>query len=207
MKWIKLSNDNFQYILNKINKVCFSRRVIVGRNCIDTKTNKGTHKDKFVKIARRIKILKNNKYKRHYKLIINKQFWSVTEHIFRTDPSRGNCYTNPPIIHINMAAAMGTCLYEGDEVRFLPFGIIQIKRYPRYAERFSNIYTLLPTIKKVDRDKIIADRENEEERIDDEYFKDELEREIEEELYEDANEDVEYFDFDYYDCRDYDDFD
>jgi len=140
-------------------------------------------------------------YKRKHKLFVNEQAIGVKKHRILTDYESGN-NNNPfenwlsmkPVIGLNTGIDKSLIINVGDQIRFLPFGgfIIYTDNWYTYSSHSSySVYkhAFFPNKfhKIFDIEQLMIDRAEEEERLEEEFYQSEREREYYED-YEDDDE-------------------
>lgn len=162
---IKLDNTNHKAALRRLQSICHNRNVIT--------QNKVYRKNNPLKAVKTLGFLqkkkvssinaKTGRYKEKSVFKLNTQFWIINEYVFAKDAEEGN--PNPkkvfPLIQINSGVGKRIYLYKGDDIRFLPLGIVCFTTHNSNLN-FENKFTVIPSIRQLNRFEALEQRANEE---------------------------------------------
>lgn len=177
MRKITVTEENFEKVLAKIQKRCNKHKMIDFESLYDENMKKDP--EFFGSIYYQEYSEKDDKV---VKKLYDRFIW-VTKHHFReafetgSEPYYVDMYKEEkikPLIHISLSAGCASVIYEGDEVRFLPFGIFVVWTHnaiPMKKYTYKDIYVPNYINGKIkDIDELIAKRERDEEELEMEEF-------------------------------------
>lgn len=203
MRKITVTEDNFNKILERLQKICNKYKMFEFKRVYTENIEKEQYRINSIGFRDNIKHITENSGILIYKKV--KEFYSynkyirVTKHYFREEFEQGKdtyntkyCYPRMKcLIHMDLDRASALVISEGDKIRFLPFGGFIIwtdddfTRFEKPLTIFKYIY--LPDffkgrITNLEEENTIRDKEWEEEA---EWWNEQMQLDLERDMYED----------------------
>lgn len=185
MRKIIVTEDNFEKVLEKLQKICNKYKMLEFYRALSEDTKEVKYKTNPIGFRRELNkewIDKSGKHKYTVKkkLFMHSNYVCVTKHSFRIDyendkESYNAKYAYPemkPLIHLSLAASCALVICAGDKVQFTPFGGFIVWTDDNYTvfdnplTIYKHIYIpdlLMGKIKNLEHEKETREKELEEE--------------------------------------------